>query len=202
MTSGAPYNITPPSPPQKRNISKRRGGFNFCLSIFVLQSFCACAYASNQSTSPTAVASPCGGCLRYFVNGTALSLSVTNSCNKHTRPPPLQQQNHQSNECLLLDVTIMEDGRERLTGEDWVFGTIGDPTGPTVKLLEQVLPIAVERGRRTYSHKSDCSYISSGGWCRSGGSGSADFVQSPLCRCGAGKVCEWVVEYDGVISGS
>lgn len=102
----------------------------------------------------------------------------------------------QSNECLLLDVTITDCKREDVAGEDWAFGAIGGPDEPTVHLLEQLLPMAVERGRRTYSHKPDCRYLTSGscgGWGKSVGSADQDeYSLMPLCRCGAGKVGGWL----------
>lgn len=62
-----------------------------------------------------------------------------------------------------------------------------------VPLLEQLLPMAVERGRRTYSHRQDCRYLGGSPWAwgrSSGGGGGwrdeADLVS--LCSCGAGKV--------------
>lgn len=61
-----------------------------------------------------------------------------------------------------------------------------------VPLLEQLLPMAVERGRRTYSHRSDCRYLgSNGAWGRSGGGGGGEQDEVDLvslCSCGAGRV--------------
>lgn len=102
----------------------------------------------------------------------------------------------QSNESLLLDVTL-----------NWRVKSTAQRPGPfeaflvenppkflyePVRLLEQLLPIAVERGRRTYSHRRDCRYLgSTGAWGRSGSGGGGENDEGDLvslCSCGAGKV--------------
>eukprot|EP00903_Cladosiphon_okamuranus_P010856 g10255.t2 len=107
----------------------------------------------------------------------------------------------ESNESLLLDVAL-----------GWFVSNprgSGQPPGPLeeffnsnqpaikyspspMPLLEALLPMVVERGRRSYCHQQDCRYVgSSGPWGRSVGGGGggdkneADFVS--LCSCGAGK---------------
>lgn len=64
------------------------------------------------------------------------------------------------------------------------FGSVEPP------FLEQLLPMAVERGRRTYSHGPDCLYLRrNGDWSGTGGGGEQDRDgMISLCSCGAGKV--------------
>lgn len=59
-----------------------------------------------------------------------------------------------------------------------------------VPFLEQLLPMAVERGRRTYSHCPDCLYLRRNGeWSGRGDDGEQDEDgMMLLCSCGAGKV--------------
>ncbi len=97
-----------------------------------------------------------------------------------------------SNESLLLDATLgtwvpsssSPSPLQQLVSELNLTWT------PEPTFLEQLLPMAVERGRRTYSHCPDCLYLrGNGDWSGRGRGGEQDRDgMSPLCSCGAGKV--------------
>ncbi|CAM9285124.1 unnamed protein product [Scytosiphon promiscuus] len=99
----------------------------------------------------------------------------------------------ESNECLLLDVTLATlDG---FSGGSCVHAFAAAHCSSSAMahpFLDQLLPMAVERGRRTYSHGSGCSYLSRNNkgvcWGRQDGGGEDDEIElMPLCSCGAGK---------------
>lgn len=117
----------------------------------------------------------------------------------HATPNNRHVQSKQSNESLLLDVTLClwdsqlpADFFVAENGPSSLATALADGCEIVVPLLDQLLPMAVERGRRTYCHRPDCRYLATttnggAGWARRGG-GDKDKDDPPLCLCAAGKV--------------
>ncbi|CAB1098776.1 unnamed protein product [Ectocarpus sp. CCAP 1310/34] len=104
----------------------------------------------------------------------------------------------EGNESLLLDVTLClwdsqlpADFFVAESGPSALATALARGCEIVVPFLDQLLPMAVERGRRTYCHRPDCRYLATAnsggaGWSGRGGDGKGK-DDPPLCLCAAGK---------------
>lgn len=114
----------------------------------------------------------------------------------HAMPTNRRVESKQGNESLLLDVTLcLWDSRLPAdfyvaeNGPSALATALAQGCEIAVPFLGQLLPMAVERGRRTYCHRPDCRYLATNNNNNGGaGWGGRDKDDPPLCSCAAGKV--------------